>query len=69
MYAHIRSLTCCVRASALIARSISQIMPSCGGGRWPERIIFAVVMEALAPSRGDDDRAFDSSEYYGKRCR
>jgi len=27
------------------------------------------VMEALAPSRGDDDRAFDSSEYYGKRRR
>jgi len=69
MYSHIRSLICCVRARALIARSISQIMPSCGGGRWPERIIVAVVIEPSAPRRGDDDRALDSSECHNEGCR
>jgi hypothetical protein len=56
MYSHILSLTGCVRESALIARSISPIMPSCGCGNWPERMMDAVVIEeGSEPIIGEED--------------
>ena len=55
IYSHIRSFTACVLASALIALSISLMIPSCGGGRCPDRIMLAVVTDVSGPRSGEED--------------
>lgn len=57
MYSHILSLMAGVRDRARIALSISIIIPNAGWGRWPERMILAVVIDGSGPTSGEDDSA------------
>jgi hypothetical protein len=57
MYSHILSLMAGVRDRARIALSISIIIPRAGWGRWPERMMLAVVIDGSGPTSGEDDSA------------
>lgn len=57
MYSHILSLMAGVRDRARIALSISIMIPKAGWGRWPERMILAVVIDGSGPASGEDDSA------------
>jgi hypothetical protein len=57
MYSHILSLMAGVRDRARIALSISIIIPKAGEGRWPERMMLAVVIDGSGPTSGEDDSA------------
>ena len=57
MYSHILSLMAWVRERARIALSISIIIPNAGWGRWPERMMLAVVIDGSGPTSGEDDPA------------
>jgi hypothetical protein len=46
-----------VRDRARIALSISIIIPKAGWGRWPERMMLAVVIDGSGPTNGEDDSA------------
>lgn len=55
MYSQIRSFTAGVLARALIAFSISPMIPNLGVGKCPDRIIVAVVTDSFGPISGDED--------------
>jgi hypothetical protein len=56
MNSHMESFTSTVRASALIALSISGIIPSCGGGKFPDRIMLDAVTDGSSGAfNGEDD--------------
>ena len=56
MYSHTRSFSVGVLAIALIAFSISPIIPNVGVGRCPERMIEAVVIDGSGPIIGEEER-------------